>query len=277
MTPLTRRTPARRRLVGVPLAAGGAALALVLTACSGGGDDVSGEPSTPSEPVELRMTVWTADETQLRSSRRSPTRTSREPDLVRRDVRDHPVRGLHDVPHDAARGRQRADLAGSSRATRPSSCERRARDVARSSETEGTVRRPARLVARAVGEGRRPYAYPFSNSPFALFVNTDQVAAAGQPNPADLVASAMDYDQAANRGRRATSGKQGSWCATSTTSLGEPVDVWDGWARAVERGRHAVHVHRPRWSTRSRGPRRDVRRQGLPGRHDADFFAGDSA
>ena len=65
MNPLTPRSAPRsaprRRLVGAPLAAGGVALALVLTACSGGGDDVAGEPSTPSEPVELRMTVWTAD------------------------------------------------------------------------------------------------------------------------------------------------------------------------------------------------------------------------
>ncbi len=32
------------------------------------------------------------------------------------------------------------------------------------------------------------YAYPFSNSPFALYVNDDLVAAAGQPDVESLVA-----------------------------------------------------------------------------------------
>ncbi|MGO2741470.1 MAG: ABC transporter substrate-binding protein, partial [Cellulosimicrobium funkei] len=87
MNPLTPRSAPRsaprRRLVGAPLAAGGVALALVLTACSGGGDDVAGEPSTPSEPVELRMTVWTADETQLAQFQEiADAYVAENPDLV---------------------------------------------------------------------------------------------------------------------------------------------------------------------------------------------------
>ena len=38
-------------------------------------------------------------------------------------------------------------------------------------------------------EGDAIYAYPFSNSPFGMFVNTDLIAAAGQPDPRDLVES----------------------------------------------------------------------------------------
>ncbi|QTV80522.1 extracellular solute-binding protein [Microbacterium sp. NIBRBAC000506063] len=85
-------------------------------------------------------------------------------------------------------------------------------------------------------EGEGLFAYPFSNSPFGVFVNTDQLEAAGQPNPADLVASGEWTFDAARDIAAATaeeSGKAGlvvrdfeyrTWENLST--------VWNGWAAA---------------------------------------------
>ncbi len=80
------------------------------------------------------------------------------------------------------------------------------------------------------------FAYPFSNSPFAMFVNTDQLAAAGQPNPADLVASGdWDFDAARDMSAAAaaTSGKEGLVVRDFDYQAWEVLaSVWAGWGAA---------------------------------------------
>src|SRR5690606_15594627 len=241
MTPLTRRTPARRRLVGVPLAAGGAALALVLTACSGGGDDVSGEPSTPSEPVELRMTVWTADETQLAQFQEiADAYVAENPDLVSGVT-------FETIPFEDYTASLTTQLAGGNAPDLAWILESYAPEFVASGalvdvapklrETEGYEYDDLLDSSLALWEKDGGlYAYPFSNSPFSLFVNTDQVAAAGQPNPADLVASAeWTYDQARDiaQAAAATSGKQGLVVRDFDYKIWENLStVWDGWGAA---------------------------------------------
>lgn len=93
---------------------------------------------------------------------------------------------------------------------------------------------PSALTLWEDGEGL--YAYPFSNSPFAMFVNTDQIEEAGQPNPVDLVADGKwTFDAARDIAAAAAekSGEQGlvvrdfeyqSWENLAT--------VWSGWQAA---------------------------------------------
>jgi multiple sugar transport system substrate-binding protein len=59
---MSAQHPIRRPAAGIAAVLG---TALALTSCAGGSDAPVGEPGTPSEPVDLRMTVWTADEAQL--------------------------------------------------------------------------------------------------------------------------------------------------------------------------------------------------------------------
>ncbi|MFC0529366.1 ABC transporter substrate-binding protein [Phytohabitans kaempferiae] len=77
------------------------------------------------------------------------------------------------------------------------------------------------------------YAYPFSTSPFGVFVNTDLVAAAGKQNPAELAAAgkwdwtaALDLATAVN----AKTGKAGlvvrDWDYKAWDNLST---VWTGW------------------------------------------------
>ncbi|GMA23589.1 hypothetical protein GCM10025864_13480 [Luteimicrobium album] len=80
-TPASRPRPIRRTaLVALPLSA-----ALALTACSGGSSSGSLEsPDKPKEPVSLRMTVWTADETQLKQFQEiADAYVADHPDLVK--------------------------------------------------------------------------------------------------------------------------------------------------------------------------------------------------
>src|SRR5690606_38437453 len=80
------------------------------------------------------------------------------------------------------------------------------------------------------------FAYPFSNSPFAMFVNTDQLTAAGQQNPADLVASGeWTYDAARDiaAASAATSGKEGLVVRDFDYQAWENLStIWNGWDAA---------------------------------------------
>ena len=60
-----RRNPGTRLRRRAVVAATATSAVLALTACGGGTDAPVGEPEAPAEPVDLRMTVWTADEAQL--------------------------------------------------------------------------------------------------------------------------------------------------------------------------------------------------------------------
>lgn len=77
------------------------------------------------------------------------------------------------------------------------------------------------------------YAYPFSNSPFAIFVNTTQIAAAGQPNPADLMAAGdWTYENARDisAATAAASGKQGLVARDFDFKVWENLStIWNGW------------------------------------------------
>jgi multiple sugar transport system substrate-binding protein len=170
--------------------------ALTLTACGGGEEEAAG-------PVDLRMTVWTADEAQL---------------ALFQEIADAYVAGHGDtvtkvtfetMPFEEYTTGLTTQIAGGNAPDLAWIFESNAPEFVRSGALadlrptlEGTEGydfddlQPDALKLWQNEDGL--YGYPFSNSPFGVFVNTDQLTAAGQPNPADLIADGQwTWDRAA--------------------------------------------------------------------------------
>jgi len=225
----------RRRAAG---AAALAAVALALTACSGASDAPVGEPGTPSEPVELRMTVWTADEAQLALfDEIADEYVAANPDLVSGVT-------FETIPFEDYTTKLTTQLAGGNAPDLAWVFESNAPEFVSSgalvdlrpklAETEGYALDD--IVPSSLGlweDGDGLFAYPFSNSPFAMFVNTDQITKAGQPDPAELVASGDWTFDAARDIAKATaesSGKQGLVVRDFDYQTWENLaTVWAGW------------------------------------------------
>ncbi|RPF22287.1 ABC transporter substrate-binding protein [Myceligenerans xiligouense] len=279
-------TPIRRSR-----AAAGAALAtaLTLTACSGAEPAALGDPETPSEPVDLRMTVWTADEKHLEMFQEiGDAYAAANPDLVAGVT-------FETIPFEDYTTTLTTQLAGGNPPDLAWVLESYAPEFVSSGaladlgpvlestdgyDVDDLV--PSTLELWQDDEGL--YAYPFSNSPFAVFVNTDQIAAAGQDDPAGLVESGEWTFDAARDIAAATaedSGKQGLVVRDFDYQLWENLStVWDGWGAAPwsEDGTQCTFtdpemVEAMRWihdATFDDGA--------LPGPGTtADFFAGDAA
>lgn len=170
-----------------------------LVACSDSGNGADGDTGGELEPaadgpVELRMTVWTADESQLALFDEIAEEYIEEnPDLV--SAVDFEVVPFDDYTTSLTTqlaGGNTPDLAWIFESNAPEFVESGALvDVqpvlegAEGYEYEDIL--PTALDLWSADDGL--YAYPFSNSPFNVFVNTDRIADSGQPNPADLVES----------------------------------------------------------------------------------------
>lgn len=229
MSPLTTR-----RRLSLTAGAGIAAVALVLAGCSGS----TGETETPDEPVELRMTVWTADETQLALFQEIADEYVEEnPDLVSQVT-------FEPIPFEDYTTTLTTQLAGGNAPDLGWILESYAPEFVLSGaladltdtlkDHEGYEYDDLLDSSLALWEqDDQLFAYPFSNSPFAMFVNTDQLAAAGQPNPADLVESGeWTFDAARDMSAAAaeTSGKSGLVVRDFDYKVWENLaSVWAGW------------------------------------------------
>jgi len=229
--------PQSRRRAHFAVGAGIAAVALTLAGCSGG----PAETETPDEPVELRMTVWTADETQLALFQEiADAYVAENPELVS-GVTFEPI------PFDAYTTTLTTQLAGGNAPDLGWILESYAPEFVQS----GALVDIAPTLQEADGyeyddlldsslalwqQDDALFAYPFSNSPFAMFVNTDQLAAAGQPNPAELVASGdwtFDSARDMSAAAAAASGKQGLVVRDFDYKAWEVLaSVWNGWGAA---------------------------------------------
>lgn len=179
-----------------------------LAACSAGGDDPDGDattpgvPEAPADPVDLRMTVWTANEDQLALfDEIADEYISANPELVSSVT-------FEVVPFDDYTTSLTTQLAGGNTPDLAWIFESNAPEFVQSGalvdvkpvleNTDGYEFDdilPTALDLWSQDDGL--YAYPFSNSPFAMFVNTDRIDEAGVDNPADLVESGdWTYDAA---------------------------------------------------------------------------------
>ncbi|MEU4362174.1 sugar ABC transporter substrate-binding protein [Promicromonospora sp. NPDC023987] len=227
-----------RRAAGVAAALGAA---LALTSCGGGTDAPVGEPDAPSEPVDLRMTVWTADETQLGLFQDiADDYVAENPELVSSVTFETiPFEDYTTALTTQLAGGNAPDLAWIFESNAPEFVSSGAlvdlRPLLESTEgyeLDDIV--PSSLELWEEGEGL--YAYPFSNSPFAMFVNTEQLSAAGQPDPADLVESGdWTYDAARDISAATAedTGKQGLVVRDFDYQAWENLaTVWSGWGAA---------------------------------------------
>jgi multiple sugar transport system substrate-binding protein len=214
------------------------AVSLALAACGTEGGDAVGEPEAPSEPVDLRMTVWTADAAQLALfDEIADGYIAENPDLVNSVT-------FETIPFEDYTTSLTTQLAGGNAPDLAWILESYAPEFVSSGAladlrpvlegTEGYALDDLLPTATALWEDDEGlYAYPFSNSPFAMFVNTDQIADAGQPDPADLVESGeWTFDAARDiaAATAAETGKEGLVVRDFDYQIWENLaTVWGGW------------------------------------------------
>jgi multiple sugar transport system substrate-binding protein len=127
------------------------------------------------------------------------------------------------------------------------------------------------------------YAYPFSTSPFAMFVNNDVIKAAGQKTPAELIAAGeWNWDNAnAINTAVAVSGKQGLIVRDFDYKVWDNLAaIWNGWGAAPwsADGKTCTFTEQPMVDAMSFIHKAIFTDKSIPGPGvTADFFAGDAA
>ncbi|WP_454856716.1 ABC transporter substrate-binding protein [Promicromonospora soli] len=279
-----RHTP--RRAAGITTAV---IASLALAACGSSDGDAVGEPETPSEPVDLRMTVWTADAAQLALfDEIADAYIEENPELVNSVT-------FETIPFEDYTTSLTTQLAGGNAPDLAWILESYAPEFVSSGALadlrpalEGTEDYalddllPSSLALWEDEEGL--YAYPFSNSPFAMFVNTDQIEAADQPDPAELVESGeWTYDAARDISAAvaAETGKEGLVVRDFDYQIWENLaTVWGGWGAAPwsEDGTQCTFTEPEMVEAMTWFHDAVFTDEALPGPGTtADFFAGDAA
>jgi multiple sugar transport system substrate-binding protein len=209
-----------------------AATLFAVTACSSG-------PTEPTEDIDLRMTIWTANEAHLELF----------DSIADAYMADHPEIAsitFDTLPFDDYTSTVTTQIAGGNAPDLAWVLENAAPDFVESGAllplddvlqgTEGYDFDD--LAESATGlwkDDGQLLAYPFSTSPFVVFVNNDLLAQAGQPSGADLLADDWNWETVSEVGSavNAATGKAGfvirdfeylNWDYLST--------VWNGWGAA---------------------------------------------
>ncbi|MCX4472001.1 sugar ABC transporter substrate-binding protein [Micromonospora sp. NBC_01655] len=270
---------AGKALRGVALALAGA---LALTAC-GGGDDAG-----DGGPAKLRMTVWSANEAHLKLFNEIADEYKKShPDVESITFDPLPFENYTTTLTTQIAGGNAPDLAWVFENSAPDFV------------SSGALLPLDETLKKAEGyayddlspattklwqDGGKLYAYPFSNSPFGVFVNTDMVKKAGQKTPAELIAAGQwnwENALATAAASAAKSGKAGlvirdfdykGWDNLSTFFTGWGAQAWseDGKScgfNSPEMVAAMTALHKGIFTDKA-----------LPGPGTtADFFAGDAA
>ncbi|WP_106538886.1 extracellular solute-binding protein [Haloactinopolyspora alba] len=261
---------------------------LTMSACGSGSGDGSGGGSADG-PVDLRMTVWTADESQLALFQEiADAYVAENADTVSSVTFETlPFEEYTTGLTTQIAGGNPPDLAWIFESSAPEFVQSGALMDLRPvlSETEGYQVDDLDSDALRLWESDDAlYAYPFSNSPFGVFVNTDQLAAAGQPMPAELVADGTwTWDAAADMAAAAAakSGKSGLVVRDfNYSNWGNLATIWNGWgARPWSEDGTSCEFDSPEMvGALSWFHEQVFTESAIPGPGTtADFFAGDAA
>ncbi|GAB4051088.1 ABC transporter substrate-binding protein [Catellatospora paridis] len=263
-------------------AATAGALALGLAACGGGEE----EPSTG--PVSLRMTVWSSNEAHLKLFNEiADAYKAKNPRVT--EVKFDPI------PFESYTTTLTTQIAGGNGPDLAWLLENSAPDFVNSGalvpldDTLGKAEgyNAADLSPSATSLWKadgKLFAYPFSTSPFGVFVNTDMLKAAGQQTPAELIAAnqwTWEKAVAAAAASSAKSGKAGlvvrdfdykGWDNLST--------VWAGWGAQAwsPDGKTCGFDQQPMVDAMTFLHKAIFTDKALPGPGTtADFFAGEAA
>lgn len=209
--------------------------AVTLAAC---GSDSSGDGSASDGPVDLRMTVWTADEAQLAMFQEiADAYVAENGDTVSGVTFETlPFEEYTTGVTTQIAGGNPPDLAWIFENSAPEFVESGSLLDLRPTleEAEGYELDDLEQDALSLWQSDDGlYAYPFSNSPFGVFVNLDQLAAAGQPTPDELIANGQwTWEKAAELSAAAaeSSGKSGLVVRDFDFSAWDNLaTIWNGW------------------------------------------------
>ncbi len=260
----------RLRAIGAALAA-----SLLLTAC-GSGD------SAGDGPVELRMTVWSANEAHLKLFNEIAAEyRAAHPEVTKVTFDPIPFENYTTTLTTQLAGGNAPDLAWILENSAPDFVASGALVPLDGLAQADDLNPAAMKLWQTDG---KTYAYPFSTSPFGVFVNTDLLARAGAAKPADLIRSGRwTWDEAVKAAAavNARTGKAGlvvrdfdykGWDNLST--------VWTGWGAEAwsADGRTCGFDQQPMVDAMTFLHRAIFTGKALPGPGTtADFFAGDAA
>ncbi|CDP49921.1 N-Acetyl-D-glucosamine ABC transport system, sugar-binding protein [Devosia sp. DBB001] len=131
--------------------------------------------------------------------------------------------------------------------------------------------------------GGEIYAYPFSTSPFGMFVNNDVIKAAGQKTPAEMIAAGeWNWQNAmAVNAAVAASGKQGLIVRDFDYKVWDNLaSIWNGWGASPwsADGKTCTMTEQPMVDAMTFIHDAIFKQKAIPGPGvSADFFAGDAA
>ncbi|MCM3659745.1 extracellular solute-binding protein [Georgenia satyanarayanai] len=209
-----------------------------LAACGGSDNSGGSSATTPDSPVDLRMTVWTADESQLALFDEIGEKYVQEnPETVASVTFEAlPFEDYTTTLTTQLAGGNPPDLAWIFENTAPEFVESGAlADIRPTLEgTEGYAYDDlldSSLDLWTQDDGL--FAYPFSNSPFVVFVNTDRISESGQDNPADLLAAGeWTFDAARDISAASVEALGGSGLVVRDfdyAAWGNLATLWGGW------------------------------------------------
>ncbi|MEV4020935.1 sugar ABC transporter substrate-binding protein [Nonomuraea angiospora] len=259
-----------------PLAALALAALLTVTACGGG------EAPATQGPQPLRMSIWTSNEAHLKLFK----------EIAAEYRKSHPQVGeitFDPIPFDNYTTTLTTQIAGGNAPDLAWILENSAPDFVGSGALvplKSKVENAGELVPAATRLWERDgelYAYPFSTSPFGVFVNTDLVKAAGQKTPRELIkAGQWDWEHANEVNKAvAAKGKNGLTILNFDYKAWDNLaTVWQGWGakawsddggtcqfNAPEMVEAMTFMHKSIFTDKS-----------MPGPGTAvDFFSGDTA
>jgi multiple sugar transport system substrate-binding protein len=242
--------------------------------------------AVPALATDLRMTIWSANEAHLKLFN----------DIAAAYKQSHPdVNVTFDsLPFDSYTTTLTTQIAGGNPPDLAWILETTAADFVSSGALmplkatfEGTagydlpdVTQSALALWSADGE---IYAYPFSTSPFGMFVNNDLIKAAGQKTPAELIAAGQWTWENANAINKAVSasGKQGLIVRDFDYKVWDNLaSIWNGWGASPwsADGKTCTFTDQPMVDAMTFIHDAIFKDKSIPGPGiAADFFAGDAA
>jgi multiple sugar transport system substrate-binding protein len=264
------------------LTASGLAALVALTAC-GTGEDKAETPQANSGPVSLRMTTWSSNEAHVKlfNEIAAEYKTS-HPNVT--DIK------FDALPFDTYTTTLTTQIAGGNAPDLAWVLENSAPDFVASgalSPLDDVLEKKEELAPAATAlwqNGGKLYGYPFSTSPFGVFVNTDLLKQANQQTATELRAAnkwTWENVVAAGKAVQAKTGKQGmvirdfdykGWDNLST--------LWTGWgAEAWSKDGKTCGFDQPAMVDAMKFLHKGIfTDKAFPGPGTtADFFAGESA
>ncbi|MEV4410813.1 sugar ABC transporter substrate-binding protein [Catellatospora sp. NPDC049609] len=269
------------KIRGLIATAAAGVLALGLAACGG-------EEEQSTGPVSLRMTVWSSNEAHLKLFNEiADAYKAKNPRVTEIKFDPIPFEGYTTTLTTQIAGGNAPDLAWVLENSAPDFVSSGALLPLDDTLAKADGYNAADLSPSATSLWKtdgKLYAYPFSTSPFGMFVNTDMVKAAGQQTPAELIAAnqwTWEKAVAVAAAASAESGKAGlvvrdfdykGWDNLST--------VWTGWGAQAwsADGKTCGFDQQPMVDAMTFLHKAIFTDKALPGPGTtADFFAGESA